>query len=88
MGEMKILLKIPRIFVVVNTNYSWSCKFSLPFFQVRYDDEVKRVVAEPVELAQEFRKFDLNSPWETFPAYRQPPEALKIEAGEKKGDVK
>ncbi|MGH0126048.1 UNVERIFIED_CONTAM: hypothetical protein FKN15_032278 [Acipenser sinensis] len=32
--------------------------------QVRYDDEVKRVVAEPVELSQEFRKFDLNSPWE------------------------
>uniref|UniRef100_P86217 NADH dehydrogenase [ubiquinone] iron-sulfur protein 3, mitochondrial (Fragments) n=1 Tax=Mesocricetus auratus TaxID=10036 RepID=NDUS3_MESAU len=36
----------------------------------KYDDEVKRVVAEPVELAQEFRKFDLNSPWEAFPAYR------------------
>uniref|UniRef100_A0ACB8G556 NADH dehydrogenase Fe-S protein subunit 3 ndufs3 n=1 Tax=Sphaerodactylus townsendi TaxID=933632 RepID=A0ACB8G556_9SAUR len=58
------------------------------YVEVRYDDEVKRVVAEPVELAQEFRKFDLNSPWETFPAYRQAPETLKIEAGEKKGEVK
>ncbi|XP_066489124.1 NADH dehydrogenase [ubiquinone] iron-sulfur protein 3, mitochondrial [Tiliqua scincoides] len=58
------------------------------YVEVRYDDEVKRVVAEPVELAQEFRKFDLNSPWETFPAYRQAPETLKIEAGEKKGDAK
>uniref|UniRef100_A0A6J0UAU7 NADH dehydrogenase [ubiquinone] iron-sulfur protein 3, mitochondrial n=1 Tax=Pogona vitticeps TaxID=103695 RepID=A0A6J0UAU7_9SAUR len=65
------------------------------YVEVRYDDEVKRVVAEPVELAQEFRKFDLNSPWETFPAYRQIPETLKIEtgekkieAGEKKGDAK
>uniref|UniRef100_A0A8D0DJ38 NADH dehydrogenase [ubiquinone] iron-sulfur protein 3, mitochondrial n=1 Tax=Salvator merianae TaxID=96440 RepID=A0A8D0DJ38_SALMN len=58
------------------------------YVEVRYDDTVKRVVAEPVELAQEFRKFDLNSPWETFPAYRQAPETLKIEAGDKKGDVK
>uniref|UniRef100_H0ZJA8 NADH dehydrogenase [ubiquinone] iron-sulfur protein 3, mitochondrial n=9 Tax=Neoaves TaxID=3078114 RepID=H0ZJA8_TAEGU len=58
------------------------------YVEVRYDDEVKRVVAEPVELAQEFRKFDLNSPWEAFPAYRPPPEPLKIEAGAKKEDAK
>jgi len=25
---------------------------------------------EPVELAQEFRKFEYNTPWETFPAFR------------------
>uniref|UniRef100_A0A8B9G7X2 NADH dehydrogenase [ubiquinone] iron-sulfur protein 3, mitochondrial n=2 Tax=Amazona TaxID=12929 RepID=A0A8B9G7X2_9PSIT len=58
------------------------------YVEVRYDDEVKRVVAEPVELAQEFRKFDLNSPWEAFPAYRPAPETLKIEAGAKKEDAK
>ncbi|OWK62695.1 NADH dehydrogenase [ubiquinone] iron-sulfur protein 3, mitochondrial [Lonchura striata] len=58
------------------------------YVEVRYDDEVKRVVAEPVELAQEFRKFDLNSPWEAFPAYRPAPEPLKIEAGAKKEDAK
>ncbi|KAF7469372.1 NADH dehydrogenase [ubiquinone] iron-sulfur protein 3, mitochondrial [Marmota monax] len=58
------------------------------YVELRYDDEVKRVVAEPVELAQEFRKFDLNSPWEAFPAYRQPPENLKLEAGDKKPEVK
>uniref|UniRef100_A0A3B5KZQ9 Uncharacterized protein n=1 Tax=Xiphophorus couchianus TaxID=32473 RepID=A0A3B5KZQ9_9TELE len=55
--------------------------------QVRYDDELKRVVAEPVELAQEFRKFDLNTPWEVFPAYREPKEAppkLEAPAPEKK----
>ncbi|XP_076321420.1 NADH dehydrogenase [ubiquinone] iron-sulfur protein 3, mitochondrial-like [Tachypleus tridentatus] len=40
------------------------------YVELRYDDEVKRVVAEPVELAQEFRKFDLATPWETFPADR------------------
>ncbi|PIC52349.1 hypothetical protein B9Z55_002495 [Caenorhabditis nigoni] len=38
--------------------------------EVRYDPELKRVVYEPSEMAQEFRKFDLNSPWETFPAFR------------------
>jgi len=31
---------------------------------------VKRVVVEPLELAQEFRKFDLNAPWEQFPKFR------------------
>jgi NADH-quinone oxidoreductase subunit C len=34
------------------------------FVEVRYDDEVKRVVYEPVELRQEFRNFDFLSPWE------------------------
>ena len=38
---------------------------------MRYDDEVKRVVAEPIEMAQEFRKFEYSTPWETFPAYRE-----------------
>lgn len=40
------------------------------YVEVRYDDDVKRVVVEPVELSQEFRKFDLVGPWETFPAHR------------------
>jgi NADH-quinone oxidoreductase subunit C len=34
------------------------------FVEVRYDDEQKRVVYEPVRLAQEFRNFDFLSPWE------------------------
>jgi NADH-quinone oxidoreductase subunit C len=34
------------------------------FVEVRYDDEQKRVVYEPVKLAQEFRDFDFLSPWE------------------------
>ncbi|PZO76753.1 MAG: NADH-quinone oxidoreductase subunit C [Mesorhizobium amorphae] len=34
------------------------------FVEVRYDDEAKRVVYEPVELRQEFRSFDFLSPWE------------------------
>ncbi len=32
--------------------------------EVRYDDEQKRVVYEPVKLPQEFREFDFESPWE------------------------
>jgi NADH-quinone oxidoreductase subunit C len=34
------------------------------FVEVRYDEERKRVVYEPVRLAQEFRTFDYLSPWE------------------------
>lgn len=37
--------------------------------QVRYDDEVKRVVCEPLEMTQEYRKFELSSPWEQFPLH-------------------
>ncbi len=32
--------------------------------EVRYDDEKKKVVYEPVKLVQEFRNFDYLSPWE------------------------
>jgi len=34
------------------------------YVEVRYDDEKKRVVYEPVKLTQEFRSFDFLSPWE------------------------
>ena len=34
------------------------------YVEVRYDDEAKRVVYEPVKLAQDFRQFDFESPWE------------------------
>jgi NADH-quinone oxidoreductase subunit C len=34
------------------------------YVEVRYDDEQKRVVYEPVRLNQEFRSFDFESPWE------------------------
>ncbi|MFZ5734157.1 MAG: NADH-quinone oxidoreductase subunit C [Pseudomonadota bacterium] len=34
------------------------------FVEVRYDDQEKRVLYEPVKLNQEFRKFDFLSPWE------------------------
>jgi len=48
------------------------------YVEVRYDDEKKRVVIEPLELAQEFRKFELSAPWEQFPNFRnEGPEEVK-----------
>ncbi|MGB3795923.1 MAG: NADH-quinone oxidoreductase subunit C [Alteraurantiacibacter sp.] len=34
------------------------------YTELRYSEEEKRVVYEPVELAQDFRSFDFTSPWE------------------------
>ena len=34
------------------------------YVEVRYDEDQKRVVYEPVKLVQEFRTFDFMSPWE------------------------
>ena len=34
------------------------------YVELRYDDELKRVVYQPVQLVQEFRDFDFTSPWE------------------------
>lgn len=34
------------------------------YVEVRYDNDSKRVVYEPVRLEQEFRSFDFLSPWE------------------------
>ena len=43
------------------------------YVEVRYDDEQKRVVYEPVKLQQEFRSFDYLSPWEGARAARPLP---------------
>eukprot|EP01116_Phalansterium_solitarium_P014096 TRINITY_DN3161_c0_g1_i1.p1 TRINITY_DN3161_c0_g1~~TRINITY_DN3161_c0_g1_i1.p1 ORF type:complete len:258 (+),score=72.96 TRINITY_DN3161_c0_g1_i1:140-913(+) len=40
------------------------------YTEVRYDDELKRVVQEPVELSQEFRAFDFATPWEKLQAQK------------------
>ncbi len=34
------------------------------YVELRYDEELKRVVYEPVQLTQDFRNFDYLSPWE------------------------
>jgi len=55
------------------------------YVECRYDDELRRVVQEPVELAQEYRKFDLAAPWEQFPNFREMiPAAEEVAIEEKK----
>jgi len=41
------------------------------YYEVRYDQSTGHIVQEPVELAQEWRRFDLTNPWETFPNFRE-----------------
>jgi NADH-quinone oxidoreductase subunit C len=36
------------------------------YLEVRYDEDQKAVIYEPVKLAQEFRNFDFLSPWEAM----------------------
>jgi NADH-quinone oxidoreductase subunit C len=42
------------------------------YVEVRYDDDRKRVVYEPVRLNQEYRSFDFLSPWEGAIGYVLP----------------
>lgn len=60
------------------------------FEEVRFDDEEGRVVYEPLELAQEFRKFELSPSWEQFPNYKQQVEdqAQIPEGGDKEPENK
>ena len=53
------------------------------FVELRYDDEQKRVVYEPVKLTQEFRDFDFLSPWEGMPPL--PPEGDDAEGNGEDG---
>ena len=47
------------------------------YTELRYDESLQRIVYEPLELTQEFRKFTLESPWEQFPLQR--PDAFPVE---------
>jgi NADH-quinone oxidoreductase subunit C len=49
------------------------------YVELRYDDELKRVVYQPVQLVQEFRDFDFMSPWEGAP-HSQPGDATPAQA--------
>ncbi len=52
------------------------------FVELRYDDDLKRVVYQPVQLVQEFRNFDFMSPWEGAP-YILPGDEKAGDAGKK-----
>ncbi|XP_015610115.1 NADH dehydrogenase [ubiquinone] iron-sulfur protein 3, mitochondrial [Cephus cinctus] len=53
------------------------------FVEVRYDDEWKRIVTEPLEMTQEFRRFELSAPWEQFPNFRNAPSPSESEPSDK-----
>ncbi|CED84995.1 nadh-ubiquinone oxidoreductase 304 kda subunit precursor [Phaffia rhodozyma] len=51
------------------------------YTEVRYDEEKKRVVYEPLQLTQAFRNFESASPWEqNGPGVESTPESFKIQA--------
>lgn len=54
------------------------------YVEVRYSEEEKRVVYEPVKLTQEFRTFDFMSPWEGAKYILPGDEKAKDEGGESK----
>ena len=54
------------------------------YVEVRYDEEQKRVVYEPVKLTQEFRHFDFVSPWEGMLHLPGDEKAAEGEAGDGK----
>lgn len=54
------------------------------YVEVRYSEEEKRVVYEPVKLAQEFRTFDFMSPWEGAKYILPGDEKADQEGGESK----
>ena len=33
------------------------------FFELRYDEVLKKIIYEPLEMSQEFRSFDFKNPW-------------------------
>ena len=57
------------------------------FVELRYDDELKRVVYQPVQLVQEFRDFDFLSPWEGAPHILPGGEKAAMAPGAASGDA-
>jgi NADH-quinone oxidoreductase subunit C len=53
------------------------------YVELRYDEERKRVVYEPVKLTQDFRRFDYTSPWESMTDVQLPGDekAMRPERG-------
>ena len=56
------------------------------YVELRYDDELKRVVYQPVQLVQEFRDFDFMSPWEGAPHILPGDEKAAMAPGAASGD--
>jgi NADH-quinone oxidoreductase subunit C len=57
------------------------------YVELRYDEELKRVVYQPVQLVQEFRDFDFMSPWEGAPRILPGDEKAAMAPGATSGDT-
>jgi NADH-quinone oxidoreductase subunit C len=57
------------------------------YVELRYDEELKRVVYQPVQLVQEFRDFDFMSPWEGAPHILPGDEKAAMAPGATSGDT-
>ncbi len=59
------------------------------YVELRYDNELKRTVYSPVQLVQDFRRFDFMSPWEAMTDVQLPGDekAVKPKFGWKKADL-
>lgn len=57
------------------------------FVEVRYDEEQKRVVYEPVSLTQDFRSFDFVSPWEGLTSVQLPGDEKAVKPKFMEGDA-
>ena len=53
--------------------------FLTGFTQVKYDEELNKVVKEPVKLDQAYRNFDNMSPWDGMGSYLPGDEKVKNE---------
>lgn len=59
------------------------------YVELRYDEELRRVVYEPVRLTQDFRAFDYTSPWEAMTDVQLPgDEKAQIPLGWQPADKK
>ena len=62
-----------------------SCSGIVPLLISLFVSPLHFTLQEPVELAQEYRKFDLAAPWEQFPAFREMiPAAEEVDIEKKK----
>jgi NADH-quinone oxidoreductase subunit C len=57
------------------------------YVELRYDEDLKRVVYQPVKLVQEYRDFDFMSPWEGAPHILPGDEKAAMAQGASSGDT-
>ena len=59
-GEGEKIPSLTKIYPSAN----WMEREVFDMYEVRYSEEAKKVIYEPVKLEQNYRNFDYESPWE------------------------